>query len=257
MDTWNQRLESALTHRNVRPAHLAKAIGLSRASISAWLSGATRDIKGEDAAKVCDFLKIQLDWLLFGKGPRDRDSSASAAPYMVNEAPPRDFSATAGLGAAIQTPLRPVRTISHPDQIEHDIIQVPRYTLRASAGAGQPVLDIDERGTPNYCRREWATRNGYHPDKLFSIVAAGDSMVPTITDGASIIVLRTEAIANGRVHVICRDGECFVKRLFKQFDGSLLVKSDNEKNYRDIVIAADDELGFYIVGMVVSVTNNL
>lgn len=163
----------------------------------------------------------------------------------------------ADLGPAIKTPLRPVVLVDSVDDIKHEVIEIPRYTVRASAGHGAPVLEIDTKGSPNYCRAGWAQRNGYRPDQLFSLVVTGDSMEPTIPDGASLIVHRQESVVNGKIHVICRGDECYAKRLFRQLDGSILVRSDNTDVYKDFVATADDPDVMHVVGLVVSVSFNL
>ena len=136
------------------------------------------------------------------------------------------------------------------------MIIIPRYTVKASAGHGEPVLEIDTEGQPNYFPSGWAQKNGYKPDGLFSIVAMGDSMEPTIPNGASLIVHRQTEIVSGRVHVLCRGDECYVKRLIRQMDGSVLVKSENP-DYKDVLISQDDPIPLHIVGLVVSVMFNL
>lgn len=162
-------------------------------------------------------------------------------------------------GPAIQTPLRPVVVVERDDQVPEGMIIIPRYTVKASAGHGEPVLEIDTEGQPNYCRSGWAQRNGYNPEGLFSIVARGDSMEPTIPDGASLIVHRQQDIVNGKVHVICHRDQCYVKRLFKQLDGSVLVRSDNPDKgaYEDQKVTPEDPDVLFVVGLVVSVSFNL
>lgn len=169
-----------------------------------------------------------------------------------------DYEEQPDLGPAIQTPLRPVVVVDSADDInpDHDIFSIPRYTVRASAGDGEPVFEIDTKGTPNYCRGGWALENGYKRDKLFSIVARGNSMEPTIPNGASLIVHRQEEVVSGKVHVICRGDECYVKRLIRQLDGSVLVKSENP-DYKDVEVLPDDPTPLHVVGLVVSVSFNL
>lgn len=162
----------------------------------------------------------------------------------------------ADLGPAVQTPLRPVVVVESDDQVPEGMIIIPRYTVKASAGHGEPVLEVDTEGQPNYFRSGWAQKNGYKPDGLFSIVAMGDSMEPTIPNGASLIVHRQTEIVSGRVHVLCRGDECYVKRLIRQMDGSILVKSENP-DYKDVLISPDDPIPLHVVGLVVSVMFNL
>lgn len=241
MTTLAERLRLALTTaqdrhpaERITQAWLARQVGISTAAIAKWFNGGTRSLEGENLLKASRALGVSPDWLAAGRGQMQ----------------------AANLGPAIETPLRPVRAIDNPDQIEHDIFEVPRYTLRASAGPGEPVLEIDEKGTPNYCRSEWAKREGLEQDKLFSIVARGDSMEPRIPDGASITVHKQASISNNRIHVLCYQGECYVKRLIRQMDGSLIVRSDNP-DYDDFRLTPDMMDEVYIVGLVVSVAFNL
>ncbi|WP_283148990.1 S24 family peptidase [Silvimonas soli] len=231
-------LKSAAERRpteRINQAWLSRQVGISSAGITKWFNDGTRSLEGENLIKAAAALGVSAAWLASGKGE------------MLKE----DF------GPAIQTPFRPVRTINNLDEAEHDIFEVPRYTLKASAGTGQIVFAVDELGQPNYCRAGWAKREGLNPADLFSIVVVGDSMMPTIPEGASVIVHKQSQILSGKVHVICRDGECYVKRLIKQFDGSLLVRSDNQAAYKDVVIPADELDTVHLVGLVVSVSFNI
>lgn len=210
---------------------LARFLNESPQSISNW------EKRGVPKAKLTDLagrLGVAAEWL--DKGDATRENT---------------------WGPAIKTPFRPVRVIDNIDEAEHEIFEVPRYTLKASAGHGAITFEVDELGQPNYMRMNWAKREGWRKEDLFTIVVVGDSMEPRIPDGCSVTVHKQQQIVNGKVHVLCRDGECFVKRLFKQFDGSLLVRSDNQAAYHDVVIPADQLEHVHIVGLVVNVSFNI
>lgn len=232
MTTLSERVTAALEAAGMDQSDLARRVGVTSVAVNNWCTGETKSIKGKNLLRAAAALKVNPEWLSDGLGPMK----------------PSDF------GSPIVTPLRPVRVIESDDDLkEEEIIEVPRYTVKASAGHGAPVLEIDTKGQPNYCRAAWAKSNGYKPENLFSIVAEGDSMEPHVPDGSSMIVHRQSEIVNGKVHVICRDNECFVKRLFRQMDGSVLVRSDNQALYRDIVIQPDDPNPLRVVGVVASV----
>lgn len=233
--TLAERVALALREEGKSQTDLAKAIGVRAPSVNDWISGKTKTIKGENLLRAASYLRVRPEWLSMGRGPMRQED----------------------LGPPITTPLRPVKVIDSDDELDDGAFAVPRYTLKASAGNGAPVLEIDQKGQSNYCRYNWANRNGYRKDDLFSIVTIGDSMEPTIPNGASLIVHKSQDIVNGKVHVICRGDECFVKRLFKQMDGSVLIKSDNQANYKDSIATPDDVDPLYVVGHVVSVSFNL
>lgn len=238
MESAFERLLSAA--RELKPgviankSDLAKYLNESPQSITNWQ---TRGIPKSKLLSVARAIGISAEWLETGVG--------EMVPMLAT------------LGPAIQTPLRPVVVVDNDNEALSGMIAVPRYTVKASAGHGEPVLEIDTEGQPNYCRSGWALRNGYKPEGLFSIVAAGDSMEPTIPNGASLIVHRQQEIVSGKVHVICRGNECYVKRLYKQMDGSVLVRSDNQQAYKDAIVQAEDPDVLHVVGLVVSVSFNL
>lgn len=241
MSSLSDRLREALadcaktTTEKRNQAWLSRKVGISTAAMTKWFNGATQALEGENLIKAAKAMNVNPEWLATGKGRKD----------------------AVALGPAIQTPLRPVRAIDNPDEAEHDIIQVPRFTLRASCGTGEPVFsdDIDTLGEPNYARRSWARKRGLNPDNLFSIVAVGDSMEPEISDGDSLIVHRQANVEDNKLMVICYRGECYVKRILRQFDSSLIVKSTNQ-NYQDVNISPEQAEELYIVGRVVSITRN-
>lgn len=214
---------------------LAKKVGLTAPAVSKWVNGGTKTLEGTNLLKAAKALGVRPEWLAEGRGEMLEPN----------------------LGPAVSTPLRPVVVVENEDDIAHDVLAIPRYTVRASAGHGEPVLEIDVKGQPNYCRSGWAKRHGYRPDNLFSIVASGDSMEPTIPNGASLIIHRQDEIASGKIHVLCRGNECFVKRLVRQMDGSILVRSDNRELYSDLTVHPDDSETLYVVGLVVSMSTNL
>lgn len=222
--------------KGVSKADVARAFGVKPPSVQGWLK--TGRISKTHIDSLISYFSDVVGPDHWGIG-RGGDSFQSA------------------LGPAIATPQRPVVVVESDEDIQHEVFAIPRYRVKASAGSGEPVFEIDTEGTPNYCRSGWALKNGFKPDSLFSIVAAGDSMEPTIPDGASLIVHRTSEIANGKVHVICRGTQCYVKRLFAQMDGSVLVRSDNQDIYKDLTVSPDDTDALHVVGLVVSVSFNL
>ncbi len=68
MKTWHERLRYAREEAKIRPTDLAKAIGVSNATVSDWESGEIKKLEGENLLKVCDFLNISPNWLIFEKG---------------------------------------------------------------------------------------------------------------------------------------------------------------------------------------------
>jgi hypothetical protein len=85
MRTWNERLAYAVDQRKETQANLARATGAKPPSVKEWLDGITKNIGAENAAKACSFLRINIDWLLFGKPPSGLEENASAHVWLTGD----------------------------------------------------------------------------------------------------------------------------------------------------------------------------
>ena len=71
MNTTSERLKYALELRGMKAVDLAKELGLSRASISQWLSSTTKELSAKNALNAAKVLNIDPYWLVFGTGSPD------------------------------------------------------------------------------------------------------------------------------------------------------------------------------------------
>lgn len=53
-------------------AALARACGIRGPSVSAWLSGHTKTLEGENLLNAARFFNVSPEWLATGRGPRER-----------------------------------------------------------------------------------------------------------------------------------------------------------------------------------------
>lgn len=120
-------------------------------------------------------------------------------------------------------------------------VLVPRYDVRASAGAG---AFADQNQVMGYLafRRDWVRRTlGVDPNHLAIISAIGDSMEPTIRHGDVLLVQTTpvEHVIDGAVYVLARGDHLVVKRLQQFVTGALKVFSDNQAYETEVVDNGD------------------
>lgn len=214
---------------------LARALGVKPQAVQKWESGGGP--RRDRIKAIAEVLDISEEELL---GLEANHSETHQA-----------------LGPAIQTPLRPVRAVDNPDEIEHDILTLKRYTVKPSMGNGEPVMEIDEKSEPNYMRRSWARRRGVDPEKLFTVVAIGDSMEPTIHDGSSVTIHRQQNLANGKMMMLCYRNQCYIKRVLIQADGSVVLRSDNRADYKDVEISRESLDDLHVVGLAVNVSHDV
>ena len=76
MSHLGDRIAERLKIIGKRPADLARATGSSRASVSDWMSGKTKEIKGHRLIKAAQFLQVSPEWLATGKPPKNRQGSS-------------------------------------------------------------------------------------------------------------------------------------------------------------------------------------
>ncbi|WP_394166034.1 XRE family transcriptional regulator [Photobacterium piscicola] len=135
-----------------------------------------------------------------------------------------------------------------------DMICVPQYDLRASAGTG--CLVVAENPVAEFSfSKEWLIRNNLYNAKLTVIPVYGDSMEPTLMDEDLMLVKLVDNPGQARdgVCVIRIDDDIFVKRI--QFDyerQGYHIVSDNIA-YRPFFIGSEFEGRFDVLGRMVRV----
>jgi hypothetical protein len=97
-EEWNQRLDAALKARGKDWADLIPVTGVSKPGVYGWKPDEKGSkafmMKGDNAAKVCDFLKISHMWLFFGKGESglDYEKNNTQTPRLVASEPQASLS---------------------------------------------------------------------------------------------------------------------------------------------------------------------
>jgi transcriptional regulator with XRE-family HTH domain len=86
-----QRIQSVRIEAGFKKAlHLAKAVGVSGATVSEWENDIIKKISGENLLKLSKVLNVTSDWLETGKGPKhpidqNIDSSVSTSEVIQIE----------------------------------------------------------------------------------------------------------------------------------------------------------------------------
>ncbi len=216
MGVFQERLGQVLAENKIKPAVLAREIGVSKTTISKYLSEEDRQIKFETVLKIAQFLNIDPSWLgglinerrpfkepklieiyeklskvgkkevddfasyLFHKASREKTSGYETATYDF----PLLGKTAAGAG------------IVYGDSF-HETVSVPAIP----AGAD------------------------------FALMVKGDSMEPTIKDGSIVFVKCQSMVENGEIAIVDMDGEVTCKKVYFNPDGSLELCSVNP-NYQ-------------------------
>lgn len=111
-----------------------------------------------------------------------------------------------------------------------NIIPIPFYSAKASAGVGEMLPDYSEKDVMYFDKRWLQNVLGVQPDSLSLITATGDSMFPLIHDGDLLMVdSSAKNIINNKIFVIEDEGNLRVKRLKQEWGGDTYIISENPK----------------------------
>ena len=136
---------------------------------------------------------------------------------------------------------------------------IPAYEIEASAGHGAFTEGATTPAKYLAFRKDWVHDRRLAPASLSAIFARGDSMEPTIPDGAIILVdgSRIEPL-DGKIYVIRIDERLWVKRVRWILGGGLRLISDNRIYGDTDITKADLAHGdIQICGQVVNVSYDL
>ncbi|WP_435102305.1 LexA family transcriptional regulator [Arhodomonas sp. AD133] len=186
---------------------------------------------------------------LLGVHPTEIDPSSDLWPEGSWQ---QDASAKAQTSEAAG-PVAPIITWENPEDLPQDqYVLVERRRVKPSAGEGALIFE-EEQAPPLAFTTSWIKREGLKRHNLVIVGASGDSMEPTIHDGDSLMVdLGQTEVVDGLVYVLRYGGELRIKRLFRRYDGALIVRSDNSAKYPEEVIPPEHLDGqVQVIGRVV------
>lgn len=137
---------------------------------------------------------------------------------------------------------------------EEDFAFIPFYDAHGSCGDGYHNGDHVVIKSELAFKRTWLKSEGLQEKDLSIITAKGDSMSPTISDGAILLINSNyKRLESGRVYAIVVNDEVRVKRLFIGISGDCRIASDNPNKtlYPDETISAEALNHLHIIGRVV------
>ncbi|MBN9232732.1 MULTISPECIES: S24 family peptidase [Phyllobacteriaceae] len=207
----------------------AKAMGVSVTTLDNYRSGATQP-RFLELLKLAAAANHNVEYLLAGTG------------FWTLLSPQNDEEERSDLPAT---------------QLSERMIQMPRYDVRASAGAGALVVseDVSEYFSVG---RNWLSRNlppWAPPNAVVGVLeGAGDSMEPTIRDGDLVMVVQNvdwRVVERGGIFVFSLDHDrLLLKRLQVLNNGDLRIISDNKAYEPDLVPFGDIEHRVRVHGQV-------
>lgn len=213
-------------------AALARLAGTAPAYISHIKTG-KRDVGGDLAARI--------------------EAAIHLAPGAMSRPDGLDELLTAH-GLAAHEPDAP--KFARRETHDPDLVYVRRSTARVAAGNGEPAPEVEwSDAEPQPYRRELLRSLSAEPDRLAVVVASGDSMEPRIFDGDLVLVNTGDRdISDGHVFVVWYADACRVKRLYRTPTHAVLIRSDNQARYPDILVDREHTQNVRVIGRVIYVS---
>lgn len=121
---------------------------------------------------------------------------------------------------------------------KHDVVKIPQYNVKASAGGGLMVGNENIIGQISV-GKDWIYKQGLANLNLALIEVSGDSMEPTLSDGdlAMISLIKpncTDTVEG--IHIFSIDGEVRIKRLTRDLSKrGYHLRSDNQLYGNDYI----------------------
>ncbi|WP_072055368.1 LexA family transcriptional regulator [Aliivibrio fischeri] len=131
------------------------------------------------------------------------------------------------------------------------MISLTYYDVEASAGHGS-LVEVEVATEINFAEVFLRDELGVNPKEVFAMKVKGESMYPTLKDGARVIIKRVDDFAGDGIYVFRVNGQIMIKRL--QFQPTKITfVSDNNHFYQpwELTHTEIKNIDFEILGQAV------
>lgn len=258
---FKDRITERMKALGLTPADIIKATGVSKATVSFWVSG-TNGAKGKNLLALAKALECSPEWLSEGTGspgdvasldgPKAGATSAELVAHMLATKAGKNLSEKARemvLAAATEADTPAVNGQQYLPQNytalrpTNDEILIPQYDIRAAMGHGQVPPEYNEAVRNLVVREAILREKGVTytaASALAMITGWGQSMEGTINDKDLVIVDRgiKEFVGEG-IYVMTWHQELYIKRVMRLDEDNYRLISDNQ-HYENQTARIDD-----------------
>lgn len=219
-----------------------KLAGVSKSAVSQWESDQTTPER-DALFSLQKNARINPKWITDGIDPMF-NTNARAGVSRVGE-PLATYE-------TIHSVYRPILDWQdHEDLPLGQYVLLARISARLSATNNRLVYE-PENLPPLPFTTAWIKNKGLRRRNLVMLEAVGENMEPRIFSGNTLLIDRGETVVeDGRIYALRYGQQLRVQRLFRRYDGALIMQSYNQL-YRDEIIpleALNDQVE--IIGRVV------
>ena len=229
-----ERINERMTDLNLSNVAVADFVGLSKVAVGKWRKGETEPT-GTNLTKLVQILRTNAEWITTGNGQKDTPTE------FERDEPASDVIQRLTTSGADSSPL----------------ISIPYLDAQAACGLNGNINNDHPEVLGRYeISEEFLARLGLPTDGegLILIEADGDSMMPSIPDKTPLLVNTKEcdfsSLVTGKVYVFCADGELLCKRIYRNLDSTITLKSDNHEMYDDVTVNREKFNEFHLLGRV-------
>src|SRR6056297_2999388 len=148
----HERLRARIRQLGMSVADVAREAGVNRSFVYDILRGRSQVPNLEKLARIATVVKVELDWLLAGKGRVEGGDPIT-------------------------------------EEYHNDFVAIQYAAARPSMGGGAIVADEERTGRDFHFRRAWIRdRLRAAPSMMRVMDVQGDSMTPTLIDGDVVLV---------------------------------------------------------------------
>lgn len=217
LPTLADRLNHAMSERNIKQEALASIAGCTQASIQKLSSGKSQ--KSRFLSAIARALQVDVDWLELGEMPNTQPDSETTyklrpkdgTPFVLGELSPWDDS----------TPM------------DDDEVALPLYKeVEIASGLGRSSVQIDNGRKVRFSSYT-LRKAGIDPTNAACATNTGNSNHPLILDRATLGIDKgMTKIIDGQVYALDHDGLLRIKFLYR-IPGGLRLRSYNRDEYED------------------------
>lgn len=243
IQNYGQRLARWRNSQSLTQRGLGSVLGVSQGYISDIEAGRSEPSRAF-LQKLTERFAVSADWILFGTGlPTTQRAAGFTTESGLHRIDPPDLG-------------KPM----HGDFVYagEDFSMIARNDLSVSAGTGVEAVDGEVAESMAFSRA-WLMRHRITPNLAALVRVKGDSMAPTIPDGALVLVNFAErSITAEAIFAFIRAGEAFIKRIAPlektktDRPKAVVILSDNPA-FAPIVVSGEAMNDIRIIGRVRSV----
>lgn len=205
-------------------SEFARAIGISASAVFQIEEGRTKELKGETLVNYVRVTGYSANWLLTGRGPKMNAEKAN------------------------KPLLRPIFIWNDPSDLPpDDYVLLRKFDVLLSAGHGGPCAEADPEDMDLAVPfpADYAAKRGWRQDTHYIFRCSGESMEPTIQDGAPVVLaVNQTTVISGKVYALKLepDAQPLLKRLDRLPGGRFRVRSDNPAPQFAAFEVSEDEI---------------